>query len=172
MRPAQFAFGFSRSRLAHGGDIRRGRRKTIRPIDPKRPLHVIMKSSRAKGALSLLARPRSIRGIFDSVGKRKGVRVLDYANVGNHIHLVILGRSRRDIQAFLRSSAGLVARLMTGARKGGPFGKFWDQLVFTRVIAWGRGLKTVRAYILKNRIEAGEFCEVAASRKWSKESPS
>jgi hypothetical protein len=43
-----------RPRAEHGGSIRQGRRKLARPVDPKRPLHVVLRSEKAKGDLSLL----------------------------------------------------------------------------------------------------------------------
>ena len=33
--------------LKHGGDVRKGRRKVARPVDPKRPIHLVLTSSRA-----------------------------------------------------------------------------------------------------------------------------
>lgn len=35
---------------------------------------------------------------------------------------------------FLKSFAATLARAITGAKKGNKFGKFWDGLVYTRVL--------------------------------------
>ena len=43
---------------------------------------------------------------------------------------------------------------MTGARKGRPFGKFWDALAFTRVLKSRRDFLHVDRYIEGNQIEA------------------
>lgn len=88
--------------------------------------------------------------------ERTGVRVYDFANVGSHIHLLVRARQRRDFQAFLRSFAGIVARSVTGARRGRPLrgGPFWSALAWSRVVAWGRDYAGVRHYIFRNRIEA------------------
>ena len=50
---------------------------------------------------------------------------------------------------------GLIARHITGARKGNPFGRrFWDYTAFTRVIVGYRAYWTARNYIEKNKIES------------------
>ena len=44
--------------------------------------------------------------------------------------------------------------LVTGARKGNPVGRFWDQLAYSRVLTWGRQFKVLQNYIAKNTVEA------------------
>jgi hypothetical protein len=47
--------GFSfKTRSTHGGELARGKRKTMRPLDPKQALHLVLRSSKAKGSLSML----------------------------------------------------------------------------------------------------------------------
>jgi REP element-mobilizing transposase RayT len=142
--------------LEHGGDVRAGRRRVARPIDTKKPLHVVLRSSRARRAWSMLhpdfAAP--IRRKAGSLARRYGVRVYRYANVGNHIHLLASVRSRPALQSFLRVFAGLTARLVTGARRGRPVGRFWDRLAYTRIVSWGREFRAVGAYVKQNEAEA------------------
>ena len=58
-------------------------------------------------------------------------------------------------QRFLRTVTGLIARHVTGARKGRPFGRrFWSHVAFTRVVTGLRGFKQMRSYVEKNRVEA------------------
>jgi REP element-mobilizing transposase RayT len=87
------------------------------------------------------------------VAERRDVRVYRYANVGNHLHLLIQARSRNSLRAFLRELAGRIANLMTGAIKGRP-AKFWDGLAFTKIIEWGRQFKNAARYVLLNFLEA------------------
>ena len=42
---------------------------------------------------------------------------------------------------------------ITGARKGSEQ-KFWDARVFTRVVTWGRDLRNLELYFIKNLFEA------------------
>lgn len=41
-------------RTEHGGSLYKGRRKETRPLASKRPMHVVFRSSRARGAWSFL----------------------------------------------------------------------------------------------------------------------
>jgi REP element-mobilizing transposase RayT len=142
--------------LEHGGDVRKGRRKLARPLDTKRLLHIVLRSSRARREWSML-RPALAERISLSargLARRFGVRLYRYANVGNHIHLLARARSRPEFQAFLRGFAGVTARLVTGARRGRRVGRFWDRLAYSRVVSWGREYRTVSAYVQQNENEA------------------
>jgi REP element-mobilizing transposase RayT len=144
------------TRAEHGGDVRRGRRKLARPFSARRPLHVVLRSTRARGAWSF-RRPVTearLRQAMREQARRARVRVYEYANVGNHIHLLVRAKHRADLQAFLRSFAGVAARLITGARRGRPVGRFWDTLAYSRLVHWGRQFRRVRDYILQNELEA------------------
>lgn len=93
--------------------------------------------------------------IINGAAKKFGVRIHDRANVGNHLHLVLSFSSRETFQRFLKTVTGLIARHITGARKGKPFGRrFWDYTAFTRVIVGYRAFLSARNYVEKNRIEA------------------
>lgn len=158
-------FGKKSETTKHGGELAKGKRKTRRPFDPKQALHVVLRSSKARGERSLLS-PRHcdhIRGLVDRLKKRWRVSVYRYANVGNHLHLLIRAHSRADWQGFIRELAGGIAMLVTGARKGHALARsrstelpesaqrgFWDHLVFTRIVRWGRDFATTASYVSTN----------------------
>lgn len=150
------------NRHVHGGAIDQGKRKLKRPLDPRKPVHLVLKSSHAKGKLSLLGfknRPR-IEIIVRERARQFGIKLHDWQNVGNHLHLVASFKRRENLQDFLRTIAALIARHVTGARRGKPFGKrFWDRLAFSRVIFGRVGFGHARSYVVKNRIEAEEGIE-------------
>ncbi|RYZ70000.1 MAG: hypothetical protein EOP05_13975 [Proteobacteria bacterium] len=74
--------------------------------------------------------------------------------MSNHAHLIVRFASRAMFQKFLRTITGLIARHVTGARKGRAFGKrFFDELAFTRVVKGFRDLRGLVAYLAKNEIE-------------------
>ena len=145
--------------MEHGGDIRKGRRKVVRPFDRKRPLHVVMKSTRARGPLSLLAgrNKRAVESFVNETAKRAGIRIYRFTNVGNHLHLLLKAPSRPQFQRFLRILAGRIAFHVTGAKKGNAQGKFWDQTAYSRLLTWGRQYDEVHSYLLKNALEAIGF---------------
>jgi REP element-mobilizing transposase RayT len=151
---------------AHGGDENKGRRKVARPFDPKQALHVVLRSSKARGNLSML-HPRHcnhIKALLERLQERRNVRVYRYSNVGNHLHLLIRARSRSDWQGFIREFAGGVAMIVTGARKGAALERlksagnsargFWDGLTYSRIVRWGRDFTHVSRYVCKNLWEA------------------
>ena len=150
--------------LEHGGEVRRGKRKITRPIDPKRPLHVVLRAPRARGKWSMLhARHRKKVEVLVQQSSRKfGVRVYRCANVGNHLHLLVQTRRRRDFQNFLRFLTGSIAFAITGTRKGRPIGRFWEKLAYSRIVSWGREFETVTTYFIKNLFEAAGFPEIRA----------
>src|SRR5262249_50270161 len=133
-------------RTGHGGDESRGHRKIERPVSTRRPMHLTLHSDRAVGEWNLLRHRQAVREALRACADRSGVKVYDFANVGSHVHLLVRARRRRAFQAFLRSFAGIVARTVTGARRGRPVrgGSFWTGLAWSRVVFWGRDYWGVR----------------------------
>ncbi len=154
--PQQLTFFKVTKRVScHGGELGRGVRKTRRPVVTNRPMHLVLRAEKAKGALSLLARPNvnSVKRILIRVSHRHHVRVMEWANVGNHVHLLIQAQTREGFANFLRRFSCEVALAVTGARKGKAFGRFWTGLAFSRIVEWGRALTIARRYIALNELE-------------------
>ncbi len=177
---------FKKPALEYGGGLERGRRKTFRPLDTKRPVHIVMRSSRARGSWSLLrpANKKSVGSIVYKFASRFGVRVMHFENVGTHVHLLVRARRRADFQSFMRTVPAQIATRVTGAKKGkaitpraedvnlagrkiigehGPANdekrKFWDSLAYSRVVNWGKDLLGLHHYLTKNAFE-GEGIEL------------
>jgi REP element-mobilizing transposase RayT len=138
-------------RTEHGGDVRRGKRKLERPVSTRRPMHVVL--SATEGRCSLRKHDRAIRDVMRKMARRFEVRVYDFANVNSHLHLVVRARRREAFQGFLRSFAGIVARRVTGAKRGRATGPLFKGLAWSRVVAWGRDFLGVRHYVFRNDIE-------------------
>jgi len=155
LKKSSKAAGFSR-RTIHGHESQRGHRKLFRPLDPSKPLHLVFRSERARGAWSLrrFKHIEHIRKMTYELAGRNQVKVIQYANAGNHLHLLVHARDRDGFKRFTRTLTGLVARLVTGAKKGNAVGKFWDSLFFSRVVEWGRDYFTAKGYVLQNELEA------------------
>jgi hypothetical protein len=156
---------FALARTDHGGSVRRGCRKIERPISTRRPMHVVLRSDRAHGSWSLRRYYREVRVALHACADRNDVKVHDFANVGTHLHVLVRARRRDAFQAFLRSFAGIVARVVTGARRNRPIagGPFWSALAWSRVVEWGRDYGSVLHYIFRNRIEATDGKAVRAA---------
>src|SRR5581483_10468319 len=135
--------------VEHGGTHRKGKRKLRRPFDPNRPLHLSLRAPSARGQHSMLKHEHKwrIHQLLMRITAKRQIKLYSFANVGNHLHLLVQARTRTDFQAFLREFAGAVAMSVTGAAKGRP-AKFWDGLTWSLVVNWGRHFKNVVRYIL------------------------
>lgn len=154
---------------AHGGQHMKKKRKGKRPFDPKQALHVVLRSSKARGQHSMLRRQHCnhIHNLMVRLKTRWNISVYRYANVGNHLHLLIRAKNIEDWQGFIREFSGGIAMIVTGAKKGNglPRSKskdipesakrgFWDNLVFSRIVAFGKDFKGAAEYVLTNLWEA------------------
>lgn len=150
---------FAKPGMEHGGDVRKGRRKLARPLAAKRPMHLVFRATKAKGEKSFLHRDHKgiIYLLLLDIAERFGIKIFRYENVGNHLHLVVQGRTRAGIRAFLRVFPQKVMFQVTGARKGAPKGRFFDAIAYSRVVNWGQEFRIVKTYLWKNAMEALGF---------------
>jgi REP element-mobilizing transposase RayT len=147
----------------HGGSLRPGKRKTARAIDPKQLIHTVLRSTQARGQWSLLhSKNRAhVDEAARRIARKHGIRLHHYANVGNHLHLLVKTPTRTAFKSFLRELTGVIAIIVTGAKKGNALQKrgegmrgFWDFLPYTRIVSWGRDLANLKLYFVKNLFEA------------------
>jgi hypothetical protein len=123
---------------SHGGLLRRKRKgRGARPLAAKESMHLILKSSKAKGEWSFKRRENAfkIKCIFEKFAKKYHVRILSIANVGNHLHLHIQLFYRRGYVPFIRAVTSAIAMAITKRSRWNKIKvKFWDYRPFTRVI--------------------------------------
>jgi REP element-mobilizing transposase RayT len=143
------------ARTEHGGLSTKGKRKLERPLNTRMGLHLVLKSDKAVGKLSFLTpkNQKLVRHIVFSKARKFGIRVKDFANAGNHLHLRLKIQSRLNFQRFLKAVTTLIARKITGARRGFKFGRFWQGLAYSRVLTTYAEELRVRGYIQANEIE-------------------
>lgn len=137
----------------HGGVSLKKRRKIQRPLVPGAVTHVVFKSSKAKGDLSFYRHKVMVQSLMKEKAKKFYIEILDFVNMGNHLHIKARFKDRRRFQQFLKSYSALLARKITKARKGHRFGKFWDGLVYTRVLLSRIEELGLKAYFEGNHIE-------------------
>src|ERR1700761_1724961 len=101
-------------------DLKKAHAREARPISIKRPMHLVMRSTLATGERSFLRakRARKIEELVHRLGKEKGVKVYRFANSGNHLHFIVLPKSREAFKAYLKAVTGIIARLTIGAERG------------------------------------------------------
>lgn len=149
-------------RREHGGGIRKGRRKLDRPIDLKKSLHVTLRSQHAQGVRALTRHQKLIEKLLARWSWYFGVKVRNKAICGNHIHLLIQGKDRVEMQNFFRVVAGHIAQRiledfpLPNKPKGPSWKKrkFWEDLIYSKIVTWGREYNNVFAYVTQNALEA------------------
>ena len=151
--------GLQKPKDCFGGNyLKNSHAKTRRPLSSKLPMHLVLRSELAKGRFSFLnyKQYRQVNRLVREVARKHQVTIHDYANSGNHLHILLRLRAVRDWAAFIRELTGRIAQVVQGltAKETGA-AKFWDQRPFTRIVGdWNRSFKIVRRYILRNRVEA------------------
>ena len=111
--------------------------KTARPLSTKHAMHLVLRSSLAKGAWSLKSpkNQKRVQELLRHSAKEFKVSILEFANAGDHLHLMIRMKSRKAFMAFVRSFSGALVIGVTGACKGNELKKkFWDYRPWTRIV--------------------------------------
>jgi hypothetical protein len=142
-------------RTQHGGTFGKNHRKELRPLSTKKWIHVVLKSDKAYGPLSFLHPNHElwIEKLLHEKAKKFGVKIGDYANMGNHLHLKVKISSRENFGKFLKSVSSLISRKVTGAKRGKPFGRFWQGLAYTRILTSPTEESQLKDYIEASRRE-------------------
>jgi REP element-mobilizing transposase RayT len=172
-RKQHYLPGFDRLGLGEkefGGsrDLKKANAREARPISIKRPMHLVMRSRFATGERSFLRakRARKITELVHRLGKEKGVKVYRFANSGNHLHFIVLPRSREAFKSYVKAITGIIARLTLDAQRGSAKKiRFWDAKPYTKIIEWGREYKTTCDYLLQNTLEALGFIPYRPRKK-------
>ena len=124
--------------VPHGGKANVGVRKAARPLDLKKPIRVTLKSKWAKGKLALnsTANKKAVDQIIRERADQFGILIQSVENSGDTVKITLVTKSREPVQDNLRTMSALIARKVTGARRGKPFGKrFWAHLALTESVA-------------------------------------
>lgn len=152
---------------AYGGDLLKTRkgRKRGRPLDTKNSMHMVLRSSQAKGPWSFRAggNSRKIAQILRRFGSKYSVKILSVANVGNHLHLHLQLGHRYGYKPFIRAVTAAIAMAITGISRWNKLKiKFWDLRPFSRVVIGRRAWQYLTKYIRLNQLEGMGYSREAA----------
>jgi REP element-mobilizing transposase RayT len=154
----------------YGGVYRRkARGRGARPLSSTQSIHLVLRSSKAHGPRSFIKHRSLISRLVESQAKNAHVRVISWANVGNHLHLHIqLPRMfRESYRKFVRGLTGAIALRMLQAsrckkRVRSVKDRSWDQRPFTHVVGSWRQFNNLRDYIRLNHFEGLGFDRIQA----------
>ncbi len=146
--------------------------RRARPISTKQSMHLVLKSSLAKGRFSFRygSNAKRIDSAVVNTCRKYGVKLIRHSNNFNHIHLDAKFPSRELFKRFIRSLSGQIAMIASGARKGRRLGdlvgrqNFWDFRPFSRVVRGRRGYTTANDYVELNKLEADGVISKRESR--------
>lgn len=145
---------FANLNSSFGGSLtEKSNPKTKRPLNSKRPIHLVLKANR-----SVLRLPKTygrVSTLLSQKAQKYGVKIFKEANVGNHIHLVVQITNRRLWNGFIRD---FTSRLAVEFRQMGVIvksHKLWKHRPFTRIVeGWNKAFKSVINYVFLNQLEA------------------
>jgi len=130
-----------------GGSLLTSHPKTKRPLDSKLPTHLVLRAVR--GTMRNPKNYLKVNQIVKNACAKYGVRLYEYANVGNHLHLLIKLRNRGSWAGFIREITGRIAQLTQTQ---------WLYRPFTRIVrGWKKAYRRVQQYVRLNLGEAEGF---------------
>ena len=134
---------YFKSQASFGGELNHNKRKSRRPLDPKKPLHVVLRCAGHK--LVFLHQDPIINKIIRKWAARFTIKIYESSVNANHLHSVIGFKHRKLYHAYISALSGEISKL---------FKIKWQYRPFTRIVEWGRDFKNARAYVIKNQREA------------------
>lgn len=175
MRTQQLNF-LKKMKSSYGGTLMTKRKGRLgpRPIATRHTMHLVLRSTKAKGELSFLAskNKRVVEAIVSKFAKKYGVQINKFANVGNHLHLWFKLGNRHAYKPFIRALTAAIAMAVTGRSRWnrGDGTRFWDRRPFSRIIDCGfRAVQTISDYLRINQLEGSGFARDVARIIVSKE---
>ncbi|MGZ6323735.1 MAG: transposase [Bdellovibrionota bacterium] len=85
----------------HGGELARGRRKSLRPLSKKRPIHFVLKSQRR-----IYEKRQVVVAELQRQAEKFQIRIYDFAVASDHLHFVARVPSRTHYVKFIRALCG------------------------------------------------------------------
>ena len=124
----------------HGGSKAKGKRKTLRPLSTKQPIHLILK---ANNPFQLLRNRESVEQPIQKYSRKFGITIYELAVQADHIHLSIKIPSRDLYRRWIRAITAVLTLKMKKLK--------WLLPPFTRIGTWGRDFKRLGHYIQNNK---------------------
>ena len=84
-----------------GGDVRKNRRKVARRFNASKAHHIVMRSTKAKGVLSMLTKENKllVSKIIRTKSVKYSIKIIEFADIGNHLHLAVKTLTKSPILA-------------------------------------------------------------------------
>jgi hypothetical protein len=133
------------NRKGFGGSLLQGQRKSARPLSPRAPIHLILKSEQARDGKSFIRNQIIVRRELKRWARRFYIEILAVSVNGNHIHLCLRVKMRENYHRFIRALTSRLSHLLKIK---------WTLRPWSRLISMGMDLKNVIEYLKLNQKEA------------------
>lgn len=152
----QVHFGFINNyRAEFGGSLlKKGGRKTQRPLSTKCPIHLVLKSSERFRLFN--PRNKQVDLLLRRQAARFQIQIFDFAVNWSHIHLLIQIPDRKNYVAFIRSFTAQLVRLFA-QHMAYPLKGLFELRPYTKILSWGRQFKNAFQYQKLNQLEAAKL---------------
>ena len=147
--------------LPYGGVLQtKAKNRGFRPLSTKETMHVVLRSSHARGELSFLNKKNKTKltNFISNLSIQKGVLLVSVLNVGNHLHLHVQIPNRTLYKQWIRGLTAGIAIIVAGyknlAKMKAVRKNFWDYRPFTRVVRGLRAFLGMQDYMEINRLES------------------
>jgi REP element-mobilizing transposase RayT len=149
MRQTGFSF-LKNYKKEFGGSLLTGRRKIRRPLSTKHPIHLVLRTNRAK-----LFHPGNVEmnALIIKVAKWSGIKIYDLAVNWSHIHLLIKIPDRSAYNRFVRVLNSRIV-LYFEQKSGWKLKGLFELRPYTKILTWGRQFVRALNYQVLNQIEA------------------
>jgi putative transposase len=122
----------------------------VRPEHKARhPLHITLRAKRDVPSLRSKGRFLRIRDALRAAADRFGMRVVHFAVLDDHVHLIVEAHDKR---ALSRGMQGLAIRLAKAANRGERHGKVFRDRYHSVVLESPRQVRNAIAYVLLNAL--------------------
>jgi hypothetical protein len=147
-KPKQQSFSFIEPiKKDFGGSLLRGKRKSKRPLSFKKPMHFVLKSTKARGPLSFVNHLRKVESAITEASQKSQVKIYGKAVNYNHIHLVVHLPDEDHYKTWIRVLPAQIAEAV-GARES-----LFDLRPHSTIVEWGRQFEAVKEYLTLNQME-------------------
>mgnify|MGYP001605403745 FL=1 len=138
-----------------GGELNKGKRKAKRPLDLKKPLHLVL---RLKTHMPFLFNPRDqkLRELVKAILLKHNIVGYEIIFNHSHVHFVLKLPTQEAYVRFIREVTSSLVRYFSGILKR-KLKDIFSYRPFTRIVEWGRDFKNIIHYMQGNEIESGVF---------------
>jgi hypothetical protein len=126
----------------HGGSLNFEKRKTKRPLQSGKVIHLVLKS---EGHVSLFANRSFILKTIEKQAQLSGIKLYGVSVQRDHIHHAVLFSDSNIYCRYIRSVTGLLSRRFGAG--------MWKYQPYTRIVEWGKDFKGLKSYIVQNEDE-------------------